>query len=266
MINLIKLTKNDLNSLENNLHQLLYLNTDLNDGVFNMLVDNYLLELLISGELDFPLLRIYGWSASTISLGINQSLTNIGNEIYSYPVVKRITGGQAVLHGFPSPNDELTYSLVFSSKDSAKNIYLKIGQVLLNFLLKYSLAGQYGYSDKNYVENFNCFNSKTSADIAVNDIKVIGSAQCRKKEFILQHGSIRLDIIRKLSGVKVESLNFNKAALDLKSSFEDTLNIKFLDYYLNDHIYEKIKQKSRSQSENINVENQSKQIYISRSK
>ena len=93
----------------------------------------------------------------------------------------------------------------------------------------YNLKGEFGYSSNNYFKNFDCFNSKTEADIVVNDIKVIGNAQYRKKDYVLQHGSIKLDIISKLSG---QNINFEGAKVNLRKVFQDKLKIKFIDYTL----------------------------------
>ena len=111
------------------------------------------------------------------------------------------------------------------------------------FLQTYGLSGQYGYSNNSYFELFNCFDSRTEADIVINDIKVIGNAQCRKKEYVLQHGSIRLDIIRKLSG---KDINFEDAKINLKKSFENKLKIRFMDYTLTDGDCKKIKERSKT--------------------
>jgi len=104
------------------------------------------------------------------------------------------------------------------------NIILALDMWEHSFVYDYQPSGK-----KNYVEDFNCFNSKTSADIVVNDVKVIGSAQCRKKRAFLQHGSIKLDKIRELSGKNITS---EMAVSDLKIAFEKSLKINFQDYSL----------------------------------
>lgn len=216
----------------------LYLNTYAHDGVFNMELDNYIFDKVISGVIKNPVLRFYCWDRPTVSLGVNQDFSNVlelGKYISSFPFVKRITGGSAVFHGLPSC--EITYSLSLFYEGSAKTLYYDLGNVFLSFLEKYGLKGSYGDSGSEYLSDFNCFSSKTSADIVVNDIKVIGSAQCRKKKYILQHGSIRLDEINKLSrGV----ISYDQAAKDLKTSFEDKLGVKFITTSFIDKDYEKI--------------------------
>ena len=189
-----------------------------------MSCDNFLLDSISKNSIKFPLLRVYGWTKPTLSIGANQTLIE---PIQKYPLVKRVTGGQAVLHGIP--NDELTYSVFVNYGYKVKQLYFEIGEILLEFLNLYNLKGEFGYSSNNYFKDFDCFNSKTEADIVVNDIKVIGSAQHRKKDYVLQHGSIKLDVIRKLSK---KNTNFEDAKANLKKAFQDKLRIEFVDYTL----------------------------------
>ncbi len=199
------------------------MDSGVNNGRFNMDCDNLLLDCTRNSLIQYPLLRVYGWNKLTLSIGANQEEQNNTR----YPMVKRITGGQAVLH--ENPDNELTYSIILKYSCQIKKLYFEIGEVLLCFLKTYSLKGQFGYSTDSYSKKFDCFDSRTEADIVINDIKVIGSAQCRKKECVLQHGSIKLNIIRQLSG---KDINFETAKTNLKKSFENKLKIKFIDYTL----------------------------------
>ncbi|MCY7322955.1 MAG: lipoate--protein ligase family protein, partial [Phormidesmis sp. CAN_BIN36] len=52
----------------------------------------------------------------------------------------------------------------------------------------------YGQAGRNYIQNPNCFGTATVADLVMSDgAKLIGSAQLRKGNAILQHGSMRLE-------------------------------------------------------------------------
>ena len=222
--NFKNLKEKKLNRISNISPTWFFLDTGVNDGLFNMSCDNFLLDSISNDSIKFPLLRVYGWTKPTLSIGANQPLKE---PIQKYPMVKRITGGQAVLHG--NQEDELTYSIFIKYGYKVKQLYFEIGEILLAFLNMYNLKGEFGYSSNNYFTNFDCFDSKTEADIVLNDIKVIGSAQYRKKEYVLQHGSIKLDIIRRLSG---ENIDFKHAKVTLKSAFQDKLKIEFTDYVL----------------------------------
>ncbi len=205
-----------------------FLNTGKQSGIFNMQCDEYLLDALINRSIDFPVLRVYAWSESTLSLGANQKMDVSSNKFFDFPTVKRLTGGMAVLHDI----SEITYSVVLDAGNAFKKTYYEIGEALISFLSTFGLKASYGYSsEKNYFNEFNCFDSETSADIVVNDFKVIGSAQYRKKSYILQHGSIKLDLISKLSGTNI---GFSETVKLLKQAFESQLNIDFVDYCISD--------------------------------
>ena len=197
--------------------------------------DNVLLDKVIREEISLPLLRTYGWNTPTISIGLNQKFNPSTNA--DLPFVKRITGGQAVIHS--NPLDEITYSIFLRYEYRSKDLYLEIGNLLISFLEKLGLQGRFGYSkqDLNYFTSFNCFDSKTTADIVVDDIKVIGNAQRRKKKYILQHGSIRLDKIKLLT---CKELTFEEAATSLKETFKKKLNVNFIDFFLANDDYRKI--------------------------
>lgn len=183
-----------------------------NDGKTNMDVDLYLLESAISNNSEVPILRTYVWSEETVSLGANQNIDE-ADKFGSYPTVKRITGGQAVFHG--TKDKELTYSTVMKHSGFGKKIYLVIGGILISFLESYGLKAGYGYSTKDYKNKFNCFESKTPGDIVVNEIKIIGSAQYRKDGYILQHGSIRLDLMNTLTGQNINYLEANDRLIEM---------------------------------------------------
>ena len=214
-----------LNKISDNWY---FLYTGSNSGLFNMSCDNFLLEYFSTNKIKIPILRLYCWDKETISLGANQSL--IENYIKDFPVVKRKSGGHAVIHS--TEINEITYSLILNTSIQAKKIYFELGEVFSNFLSKYKLSASFGYADDLYLQDFDCFNSKTSADLVVKNIKVIGSAQFRRKDYVLTHGSIKIDRISKLSG---KTILIGDVISNLKDSFINKLNIGFMDYTLNDN-------------------------------
>ncbi|MBI2399825.1 MAG: lipoate--protein ligase family protein, partial [Deltaproteobacteria bacterium] len=72
-------------------------------GHVNMARDSSILQALEAGS-GVPTLRIYGWDAPTISIGYLQSPDPFPG--LGLPVVRRITGGRAVVHF-----SEVTYSV-----------------------------------------------------------------------------------------------------------------------------------------------------------
>ena len=211
-------------------NKIYFIDTGSNSGTFNMDLDNNIFERFFKDEIDLPLLRFYSWSEPTLSIGFNQC---VEESDFDFPVVKRITGGQAVFHDINK--NELTYSIVLKSTLRPKEIYSELGKVFIIFLNQYGLDVETGYQKTNYREAFNCFESKTEADIIVNDIKVIGSAQRVKRisnkndknQYILQHGSIKLDKIRQLSG---KDISYDIASIDLRKAFREKFKVDFWDF------------------------------------
>ena len=105
-------------------------------------------------------------------------------------LVRRPTGGRAVLH-----QGDLTYAVVTSGLSGSRiQVYQQICEFLIQGWLRLGVQLHYGAARRGYIHNPNCFGTATSADLVTTDgIKLIGSAQYRRGEAILQHGSIRLE-------------------------------------------------------------------------
>jgi lipoate-protein ligase A len=116
--------------------------------------------------------------------------------------------GRAILH-----TDELTYSVTAARKSScwwrrARN-YNRIAQALFLAVRDLGLPVEIkeGKSNNNTTPNPVCFEVPSSYEITVNGKKLIGSAQARKKEGVLQHGSLPLtgDLTRICQALVFES-------------------------------------------------------------
>lgn len=164
-----------------------------------MAIDRWLLQQHRQGTHPSTL-RFYTWSPVAISLGYHQrryptfwqDLTWQGKPI---DLVRRPTGGRAVLH-----QGDLTY-MVVTSDISGKQIevYEKICQFLIEGWRSLGVELHYGYAKTGYIDQPNCFSTATGADLVTSDgQKLIGSAQLRQGEAILQHGSIQLSPEREL--------------------------------------------------------------------
>jgi lipoate-protein ligase A len=78
------------------------------DAFYNMALDEAIATGVRKGAAA-PTLRLYGWDRPSLTLGCFQKTADINIEYcrsHDIPVVRRPTGGRAILHG-----DELTYSL-----------------------------------------------------------------------------------------------------------------------------------------------------------
>ncbi len=180
-----------------NTWRLLY--TPPSSGAWNMAVDESILEHIHRGE-SLPTLRLYAWEPACLSLGHAQSFKDVDMEqvkANGWEVVRRVTGGRAILH-----TDELTYSVTGSAEEpvlagGVLESYNRLAQALLFAIRELGLPveikehvldGQPAALNLNPV----CFEMPSTYEITVDGKKLIGSAQARKKEGVLQHGSLPL--------------------------------------------------------------------------
>jgi lipoate-protein ligase A len=113
-----------------------------------------------------------------------------------WQIVRRPTGGRAILH-----TDELTYSVIAPLEEprvagGVLESYRRLAQALLNALQRVGLPAQ---ADSEYALPTGaqaggpvCFEVPSNYEITVSGKKLVGSAQARKKEGVLQHGSLPL--------------------------------------------------------------------------
>lgn len=154
-----------------------------------MAVDNWLLKQHHQGNHPSTL-RFYTWFPSAISLGYHQQDYPQFWQQLDLDLVRRPTGGKAVLH-----QGDLTYTVVTSSIPGKRwEVYKYICQFLINGWRSLGVNLDYGTAVKEYANHHNCFATATGADlIAENGQKAIGSAQLRRRNAILQHGSMTLE-------------------------------------------------------------------------
>jgi lipoate-protein ligase A len=159
-------------------------------GTCQMAIDRWLFERHKEG-LHPPTLRFYTWSEPTISLGYHQKhfpefWKELSWQERKIHLVRRATGGRGVLH-----QGDLTYAIVLSNLPERRiDAYKTICQFLIRGWAGLGINLDYGSASRGYIHNPNCFGTATSADLiypAGN--KIIGSAQLRHKNFVLQHGS-----------------------------------------------------------------------------
>jgi len=160
-------------------------------GVENMARDEVLVMSAESGEAVLPVLRLYGWSEPTISIGYAQDAGLFG--AVGLPVVRRITGGRAVLHG-----DEVTYSVAAPSSHplfagGITGTYSVISGCIVAALedigIAASLARPAGRG-RGGGRSEACFHAPSRSEVLVDGGKLVGSSQRRFKRAFLQHGSI----------------------------------------------------------------------------
>ncbi len=163
-------------------------------GRVQMAIDHWLLTQHLQGKQP-PSLRFYTWEQPTISLGYHQkSYPDHWNQL-PVEIVRRPTGGRAVLHG-----GDLTYMVVLSNlKKTHRDAYCYICRFLVQGWRSLGRELVFGDAGRGYIHNPSCFGTATAADlITLQGEKFIGSAQLRQGNAILQHGSMLLDLNKSL--------------------------------------------------------------------
>jgi len=158
-----------------------------------MAVDEALLASAIDGGP--PTLRFYRWSGPWLSLGYRQRLDAERLTACSdagVGVVRRTTGGRAVLHG-----EDLTYAVVAHEDALPAGLgatYAFVSGAVRQALLTVGVEAEPALrtAPAEGTEVFDCFAEPATDELCVGGRKLIGSAQRRAGGGVLQHGSIRL--------------------------------------------------------------------------
>ncbi len=165
-------------------------------GAWNMAADEAILEAVGLGS-SLPTLRLYAWEPVCLSLGYAQHLSDVDIpclQARSWEMVRRPTGGRAVLH-----TDEITYSVIAPLDEprvtgTVLESYNRIAHALVEALhllgLPVEVEERRGGPGKS--PNPVCFEVPSTYEITVGGKKLVGSAQARRKEGVLQHGSLPL--------------------------------------------------------------------------
>ena len=180
-------------------------------GAENMQIDSDLLDNAIKTQAQEPVFRLYAWKPRCISLGRNQKDSFLEANGVKEDVVRRLTGGRALLH-----DDEITYSYItpisiIPDGETISASYKYISGILIDFFKTLGVELDFGggkYTEENkHSESPSstippshgvkgsmkfdyCMLISTGADVCYQGRKIIGSAQYRKQGYILQHGGI----------------------------------------------------------------------------
>ncbi len=172
------------------------------EGAANMAADEALMHAVAQKQQP-PTLRFYGWQPFCLSLGYGQRLRDVDLDrvqANGWHVVRRPTGGRAILHG-----DEITYSLTLPDDHPLASggiieTYLRISSGLLLAMARLGLNVQADPDGESSGKQAGpvCFEVPSKYEITVSGKKLIGSAQLRRSDGVLQHGTLPLygDIAR----------------------------------------------------------------------
>lgn len=189
------------------MHEWRLIHSGFQTGAMNMALDEALLSSVAKGT-SSPVLRFYRWRPATVTLGYAQSVArDIDLDICrqaGLDVVRRSTGGRAVLH-----DHEVTYSVIAPSVsglfgNSVLDSYRVISEVLQKALQQLGLPAELvagrPRGGPQHATKAVCFSAPSQYELVIDDRKVAGSAQKRHGQAFLQHGSIPLEMDLPLLG------------------------------------------------------------------
>jgi len=172
------------------------------DGATNMATDEAILRGVSAGQVP-PTLRLYAWTPPCLSLGRGQPGDEVDRAACARDgvhVVRRPTGGRAILH-----TDELTYSVMATLNEPRLSgdilaSYQRLSRALLAALQHLSVDAESRITHRES-RNTNpvCFQVPSHYELTTADgRKLVGSAQMRTQDAVLQHGTLPLvgDITR----------------------------------------------------------------------
>ncbi len=162
----------------------------------NMARDEHLFNLCHEAKRGF--LRLYSWEKPSFSIGVSQKALRALNIDFirsnGCEYVRRITGGKAVLH-----HREITYAVassedLFFHEHDLHQSYLLISQALVQAIRSLGVDAVLSRGSAAELSRSHnpCFSFPTPHEIEVGGRKIVGSAQKRDKQALLQHGSIPL--------------------------------------------------------------------------
>ncbi len=217
---------------------------------FNMALDEAISES-VRQKASPPTLRLYQWDRPSLSIGYFQKISEIDTDYCNkkdYPIVRRQTGGRAILH-----DAELTYSLsslnnTYPFKGSLLDNYKTISNALLSGLKLIGIDAEMSFIKKRNEGHRNpaCFKAASFGEVTVESRKLIGSAQKRYTDGFLQHGSILFSFCPEELSNTLKSnttpdfsnicsisdyaptISIDDLISSLKEAFQEELNIKLV--------------------------------------
>lgn len=199
----------------------------------NMAIDEAMLLRLIEKNSLTPTLRLYMWSPPALSVGYFQNVNSPPIKEClkkGYPLIRRPTGGLAILH-----EDDMSYSItgIFAGDGFPANrreAYRKAHESIIEAFVDLGFKVDLYQEEKLQYEGDFCCSSPLVYDIILEgEGKIGGSAQRKRGDALLQHGSISLpkgidqnqlkkkvvESFEKLFQVKLKSQNLTQEELSL---------------------------------------------------
>lgn len=164
------------------------------NGAWNMAVDEAILEQ-VGNAAQPPTIRLYAWDPPCLSIGYAQPIADLDlvrlNQ-RGWQLVRRPTGGRAILH-----TDELTYSICAPHHEprlagGVLESYRILSAGLLETLHRLDIPAESQAASPAQSQAAVCFEVPSNYEITNDGRKLVGSAQARRKEGVLQHGTLPL--------------------------------------------------------------------------
>lgn len=218
---------------------------------YNMALDEAIADTVRKGNAP-PTLRLYTWDRPSVTLGCFQNASSINIKYCiseNIPVVRRPTGGRAVLH-----SHELTYGFAAGTAGGffSQGLLESYRRISAAFVLALNRTGLHAEAKKGrekgtvLARNPHCFQSASFGEISINRKKAVGSAQKRWSNGLLQQGSIPYTFDKEfhckifgeetasaltemMTGIQKEVGQFNEAEFmnSVAESFEETFGVIF---------------------------------------
>jgi len=166
-------------------------------AAWNMAVDEAILEAIIAGEQP-PTVRFYRWAKPSVSLGRLQRAEKVLNMSLcrerGIPVVQRLTGGKAVLHGH-----DLTLCVVaplrsFAPARRVLEVHLRLVTALARGFRMLGVDTRPVVQVERHLvkgSHVNCFAHALPGDLTTEEgVKLVGGAQYRRAEVVMEQMSI----------------------------------------------------------------------------
>jgi len=176
--------------------------TGLHSGEENMEFDRQLMAAFLDGRFQQRygtkscLWRFYAWQPYAITIGYNQHCSGIDVlkcRDAGVDVVRRPTGGRAVYHA-----DEFTYSFFSDSSEQNAVLYRMVHEVIQLALQSLGINAEFCRSTLQSTQGLqsagsvSCFTASAKYELQVDGRKLVGSAQRKTRNVLLQHGSLPL--------------------------------------------------------------------------
>ncbi|WP_247729470.1 lipoate--protein ligase family protein [Halovivax limisalsi] len=155
-------------------------------------------------EADVRTVRTYGWEPSTLSLGYRQEASSVDWEFCEregIDVTRRQTGGGGIYHDRYA---DISYTIVAPAEEVPGDLmecYALFCEPILDALDRMGLDADFAEVPKASIHRPSCYlrDVNPAHDVVVHpadggpSLKVSGNAQYRRRDAVIQHGSISFD-------------------------------------------------------------------------